>query len=89
MKFLLVDGVLLKNTYLNPTCKFILSFLYNLSKQGKGFWGSFEYLASEFGVGSDYITKQFEYLEKKGLIKKNELGYFLAAPWYQITDFGG
>lgn len=89
MKFLLVDGFLLQNTYLNPTCKLILSFLYNLSKQGKGFWGSPDYLAKEFGVGTDYILKQFEFLEKKGLIKRNELGYFLNQPWYLITEFGG
>jgi hypothetical protein len=89
MKFLAIDGDLLKNTSLNPTDKLICSFLFNLSKAGKGYWGSYEYLSGEFGLRTDYLEQRFIFLEQKGIIHKNEVGWFLKMPFWEICNFGG
>lgn len=88
MKFIVIEGELLKNTAFTPTDKLILTFLHNLNKAGKAYWGDPAYLAGEFGVGNDYIQKRFDFLESKAVIKKNEIGWIINLAWWEILNYG-
>lgn len=88
MKFLLIDGTLLKNTHFTPTDKMIIATLHNLSKANKGFYGSFAYLANEFGLAIDYVEKRFAKLEKEGVIVRRESGYYLGMSFIDVVNFG-
>lgn len=89
MKFLALDGDLLKNQNLTPTDKMIVQFLFNLNKSGKIYFGDFSYLAKELGIKSDYCEKRFLFLESKNLIAKDSVGWSLKVPFWQIVNFEG
>lgn len=87
MKYLIIDGELLKNTTLKPTDKFILSYMYNLEKSGNNFYGALPFLSNEIGLPLDFIKKRINVLFDWGLIRADEKGIYLNKTWPEIQYF--
>jgi len=87
MNFLTISGELLKNTTLRADDKLILSYIYNLKKAGKTFFGSTEYLSKELGMKKSNLEKRFETMEKFGLLKKTGNGITLQPDWDDVINF--
>ena len=87
MKYLIIDGELLKNEVLKPTDKIILSYMYNLEKTGNNFYGALPFLAKEIGLPIEYIKGRFNQLFNWQLIRADEKGVYLNKPWIEIQYF--
>lgn len=87
MKFITIDGELLKNDCLTPTDKFLIQIINNLDKAGKAMWGSPDYYARELGLQAEHIRRRLQILEDYKLIWKNDKGYVLNASFEMITVF--
>jgi len=74
MKFIIIDGALLRNKSLVPGGKLIISYLSNLQKAGKCYYGGFEYLSDVLGLSLEVTTKICQSYFKRGLIKQDSDG---------------
>lgn len=68
MKFLVLDGALLRNTSFTPADKLIISYIYGLEKAGREFYGSLPWLSMELGIALDYLEKRITRLVEFGII---------------------
>jgi len=73
--FLLIPESILKNVNLTATAKMVVSFIYHLSRAGKTFYGSADYLASALGLEPNNVLKALHGLAAAGVIYKNSAGY--------------
>jgi DNA-binding MarR family transcriptional regulator len=87
MKFLLISGEILKNKSLTPTDKILVSYLYNLNKAGNSFFGSLDYLSTEFGIPVGTLEKSLKKLLDNNLIEKHVDGYKLSCTIELIATF--
>ncbi len=87
MKFLIIDGELLKNTLYTPTDKMIICYVHNLESSGKYFFGGIGYLANELGVAGDYLKKRFDKLIYWGILRADPDAVRMNLGWDQIVHF--
>ena len=74
MKFLIIDGALLRNKFIRSDEKMLICFLLNLAKQQKCFWGQYDYLADIFGSQVQHIVACTRNCIKKGFIVQTGAG---------------
>jgi hypothetical protein len=74
MKFLVIDGALLRNRFLKLGEKAIICFLLNLAKQNKCYYGQYDYLSDIFGISIETCMSSVRNLLKKGLIVQTSAG---------------
>lgn len=89
MKFLVLDGALLRNKALVPSGKLILSYLNNLQKSGKCYFGGYEYLADQLGLSLEVTVKVCQDYFKRGLLRQDSDGIRLAHDFSWYTFFSG
>lgn len=87
MKFLVIDGELLANETFKPTDKLILSYMYNLEKGGKKFFGGEHFIGKELGLKTEFIKKRMNQLNNWGLIQASESCIILSKSWEYIVNF--
>lgn len=86
MKYLSIDGELLGNNTIGPAQKIIISFIGNLNKGGKKYYGTHLYLAQTLGIRYDHVEKTMATLLKAGILNVSEEGIELDMPIAQIAD---
>lgn len=86
MKYLSIDGELLQNKTIGPAQKLIISFIGNLNKGGKKYYGTHLYLAQTLGIRYDHLEKQMALLLKAGVLEVTEEGIELSLSIAQIAD---
>lgn len=87
MKYLIIDGEILKNPIFKPTDKLILSYMYNLEKSGNNFYGALPFLSQEFGLPLEFMKKRINQLFEWGIIRADEKGIYLNKTWVEIQNF--
>jgi len=86
MKFLLIDGELLVNKSLTPTDKMIISYMNNLSRSGKCFYGTRAFLCDQLGVNYDYLEKRLTKLLEHDILLSSKEGITLKLPFWEICS---
>lgn len=76
--FLMIPGEILLNHGLGATDKLILSYMYQLSKGNKAFFGSMVYLSKALGVDVKIIGSRIKRLQEVNLIEQSPSGLRLA-----------
>jgi hypothetical protein len=74
MKFLILDGELLKNKNFTLCDKIIISYVYNLHKAGKFFFGELSHFCEEIGSPKEQVKKRFDLLVTKGILELTTYG---------------
>lgn len=77
MNFLMIDGALLRNKQINPTMKLIISYLYNLGKHGKAYFGGYQYMADILGISEKNFTQNMASLVSAGFVVQTSEGLIL------------
>lgn len=80
MKFLMIDGSLLSNKDLSSASKLIISYLNNLGKAGKSYFGGLDYLADQLGLDIQTLAKIIHDGCNRGLLKQESDGLKLNHP---------
>lgn len=80
MKYLAIDGELLANKTIGGTDKLIISFIWNLEKGGKSFYGTHIYMADTLGIRYDFFEKRFTKMLQVGLLYAANDGIRLKFP---------
>lgn len=57
MKFLMIEGALLCNKNISAQGKVLISYLANLKKHGKSYYGGLDYLSDQLGIENYLLTK--------------------------------
>jgi len=66
LKYLSIDGGVLSNKTIPPTCKIMIAYIGNLQKANKYFFGTHAYMSETLGIRFDYFEKQMsKLLEQK------------------------
>lgn len=86
MKFLLIDGELLVNKSLTPTDKMIISYINNLSRSGKCFYGTHAFLSDQLGVRYDYLENRLTKLLEADILLASKEGITLKLPFWEICS---
>lgn len=86
MKFLMIDGALLRNATFNATMKIILSYIYNLKKSDKVFFGSMDYLASVLGLDLMLLSKNIEVMLRHGYLLQTSEGLTLGCEFEKLVN---
>lgn len=64
VKFLTIDGGLLRNRHINSGNKLVLSLVANFENSGYSFFGGLKYIADTFGIteemADDIVSKMIE-----------------------------
>lgn len=87
MNFLIIDGKLLKNKVFTAADKVLLSYIFNLKKAGKKFFGTMNYLSSELGAPEELLSKRINFLIEKGVLYRSHDGIQLALEYDELIDF--
>jgi hypothetical protein len=87
MNFLLIDGKLLKNQVFMAVDKLILSYIFNLKKANKKFFGTVQYLAAELGTKEELLSKRINILVDKGILERTVDGITLAVEYDDLINF--
>lgn len=77
MKYLSIDGGILSNKTIPPTCKLIISYIANLQKGGKAFYGTYSYMSEVLGIRYDYFEKNMEKLLQADILHASKEGIVL------------
>lgn len=83
MKYLSIDGDLLANKSIGGTDKLIISFIWNLQKGNKSFYGTHIYLADVLGIRYEFLEKRFQKLLQVNLLHTTPNGIELT---YSISE---
>jgi hypothetical protein len=86
MKYLSIDGELLKNKTIPAASKLIISFMINLRKGGKCFYGTHAYLSETLGIRYEYLEKCMSALLKSGILKVTDEGITCIMNWEVICS---
>jgi len=95
MKFIIIDGSLLRNKAVSSDGKLIISYLYNLGKCGKSFFGSYEYMADVLGIDErklthivrSYLHENLFVQTPEGLTLGRDLNYFCTFSKAALDNF--
>jgi len=85
MKYLSIDGLLLANKTIGGTDKLIISFIWNLQKGNKSFYGTHPYLADVLGIRYEFLEKRFNKLIQVGLLHATNNGIELSETIEQVA----
>lgn len=87
MKFLMIDGAFMRNKMFNATQKLIISYINNLSRSGKCFYGRIDYLADQLGLDERTVAKNMQPLFKEGILKQTGAGVTMGATFEYVINF--
>lgn len=87
MKFLMIQGELLRNKQINPTMKLIISYLYNLSKNGKCYFGGYQYMSDILGISEKNFTQNMASLVAAGMVVQTTEGLTLGRDLTYFSNF--
>jgi len=95
MKFIIIDGSLLRNKAISAEGKLIISYLFNLGKCGKCFFGSYEYMADVLGIEEirltkiirSYLSENLFVMTPEGLTLGRDLNYFCTFSKQALDEF--
>jgi hypothetical protein len=77
LKYLSIDGGILSNKSIPPTCKLIISYIANLQKGGKAFYGTYAYMSETLGIRFDYFEKNMTKLLEADILVASKEGITL------------
>lgn len=77
LKYLSIDGGILANKTIPPASKLIISYISNLQKGGKCFYGTHSYMSETLGIRFDFFEKQFDNLIDEGILAVTKEGVTL------------
>lgn len=87
MKFIIIDQVVLNNYNFKAVDKLVISYIMNLQKGGKKFYGSVQYLSKELGITVDLIAESLNFLTLNNVLAHSAAGISIAVPFYQLAFF--
>jgi len=87
MKFLMIEGGLLRNKNFSPASKLVISYLFNLGKSGKCYFGNYQYLADVLGIEYDFFSKCIAGLLAEGMIVQTSDGLTLGRDMNFYSNF--
>jgi biotin operon repressor len=87
MNYLVIDGKLLKNKTWTMADKVLLSYIFNLKKAGKKFFGTANYLSSELGASEEALTKRINHLISQNILTRNADGITLAISFEELINY--
>lgn len=77
LKYLSIDGGILSNKTIPPTCKLIISYISNLQKGGRAFYGTYSYMSEQLGIRYDYFEKNMTKLLECDILHSSKEGIVL------------
>lgn len=77
LKYLAIDGGILANKSIPPTSKLIISYIANLQKADKYFYGTYAYMSETLGIRYDYFEKQMGKLLEADILHSTKEGITL------------
>lgn len=89
MKFLIIDGALMKNKVISAPGKLIISYIYNLEKAGKCYFGGLDYLSDQLGLSFEVTSTFIHKYVKYGLLRQDPDGLRLNHDFSFYTTFTG
>lgn len=87
MKFMMIDGILLRNRTLQPLDKLIISYIHGFESQGRDCWASEEFMAVELGVSQDAVSKRMSKLIEFDILGRVGNTYVVAQAWHKVVNF--
>lgn len=87
MKFLIIDGKLLKNKTFLMADKVLLSYIFNLQKAGKKFFGTINYLSDELGSSEESLEKRINFLIERGVLRRCADGIELTLEYEDLINY--
>lgn len=89
MKFLIIDGALMRNKVITAPGKLIISYIYNLERAGKCYFGGVEYLADVLGLSLETTSQYLHGYFKHGLLRQDTDGIRLNHDFSYYTTYTG
>lgn len=87
MKFMLIDGSLLRNVRLNAVDKMVLSYVRGFESQGRECYATVEFMAVELGVPANYLNERINKLVGANLLARLGNSYVIARSWVDTCNF--
>lgn len=86
LKYLSIDGGILANKTIPPVAKIIISYVSNLNKGDKYFYGTRSYMAETLGIRFDFLDKTLDKMLDLGVLQVTTQGIGLGHPLYFIAE---
>jgi hypothetical protein len=89
MKFLMLDGALCRNKNISSAGKILISYLHNLKRANKCYYGGLEYLSDILGIKESDLSELIQTYCKYGLMNycpegltiTYDLNYYISFSW--------
>lgn len=74
LKYLTIEGGILQNKSIPPGHKLVISYVANLGKANKFFYGTYAYMSETLGIRFDYYEKIMEQLLENDILHSYKEG---------------